>query len=374
MLVGGGTGGHITPLLAVAKELKQRDNNIQVVGVIDKDTHLKDLLINSSCIDRVANISAGKFRRYPNQNIFFKVFDFKTLGLNIRDFFRVIRGIFESNKVLNNEQPDIIFIKGGFVGVPTGVVAGFKKIPYITHDSDIEPGLANKLIAKRALLHCVGFPARFYSYPKQKIIEVGVPISKEFNRVTQEQCLKYKSELGIPSGSILILITGGSLGAVSLNNVAGRIVDDLLKNDKIFIIHQTGNTQDNLPPDSQRYKKLKYINDIHKYTGASDIVITRAGSFLAELSAQEKVVIVVPAPQLAGGHQVKNTEYLIKNNAVVALTQKSLTKNPQLLTDVVESLLIDTSKKNELSKNLGKVYKKDAVKTIADLLINKLEK
>lgn len=369
MLVGGGTGGHIMPLLAVAHELKLSDHTIKVVAVIDKTTKFGHLLDSSPNIDRVERVSAGKLRRYPNQSFLRSLFDIKTIALNLRDFGRTVVGIFESLQIMSRIKPDAIFIKGGFVAVPVGVAAFIKKRQFVTHDSDAQPGLANRLIARWSKQYLVGMPAENYDYPPGKILQVGIPVSDEFDLVTNRQRRAFRQEINIPEKSKMVLITGGSQGAQSLNAIISESIDSLLKDSSMYIVHQTGVNSNDLPSDTAHYKKQEYITNLHVYTGAADLVITRAGSSLAELARQARACIVIPAPHLAGGHQIKNANLLTKHKAAIVLDQEELAEHPQQLTETVEAVLRDVDQARQLGENLKKFYPGDAAKKIADTLI-----
>jgi UDP-N-acetylglucosamine--N-acetylmuramyl-(pentapeptide) pyrophosphoryl-undecaprenol N-acetylglucosamine transferase len=365
LLVGGGTGGHIIPLLAVAHELKALDPKLRIVAVIDKATTFGHVLDNSTDIDAVKRISAGKLRRYPNQTFVQTILDFKTIFLNIRDAFRVVVGFFEAMHVLGAEKPAKIFIKGGFVAVPIGLASKVRGIPFITHDSDAEPGLANRVIGRWAQKHLVGMPKELYGYPQSKTIQVGIPVGRDFTPVTGTKRAEYRSQLGIKTDAHVVLVTGGSQGAKALNDVVAAGLEDLLKLPKLQVIHQTGKQQQGLPADTDRYTKLEFIPNMHTYTGAADVVVTRAGSFMAELAAQEKTAVVIPAPHLAGGHQVKNASILADKEAALVIDESKAQNNPGLLVDAIKNLLNDPKKSKLLRANLHALYPSDAAKKIA---------
>lgn len=327
------------------------------------------MLDDSSDIDSVKRISAGKFRRYPNQTLLQTLLDVKTTALNIRDAFRVGIGFFEALKVISTEKPAKIFIKGGFVAVPVGLAAHIKKQAFITHDSDAEPGLANRIIGKWAKKHLVGMPKELYSYPQDKTLQVGIPVGKDFTAVSTKQAADYKKQLGITPEAHLVLVTGGSQGATTLNRIVGLALDELLTLPKLHIIHQTGKHQDGLAEDSERYTKVSFIPIMHLYTGAADVIVTRAGSFMAELAAQTKTAVVVPAPHLAGGHQVKNAQILSNKDAAVVITEDKARRDTSVLTDTIRELLADRKRSNTLAANLHALYPSDAAKKIATEII-----
>src|SRR5579862_7870303 len=179
LLSGGGSGGHITPLLAVAAELKKLQPDIHIIYVGQRGDKLADIPAHDHNIDEVHTVRAGKFRRYHGEGIK-QVLDVQTVLKNVRDAGRVVRGLDESRRLLKRLKPDLVFIKGGFVGVPVGLAAAQLHIPFITHDSDAVPGLANRIIARWATAHAVALPKELYNYPADKTFTVGVPISSDF--------------------------------------------------------------------------------------------------------------------------------------------------------------------------------------------------
>lgn len=295
--------------------------------------------------------------------------DFKTIALNIRDSFRVLVGFFEALQILRKEQPFNIFIKGGFVAVPLGLAAHAQGRSFITHDSDAEPGLANRVISRWADKHLVGMPKELYTYPQEKTIQVGIPVGRDFTPLTAQQVSEYKKQLGLARATKLVLVTGGSQGATALNKLVAKTLKDLLAVPGVHVIHQTGKYQTGLPKDSDRYTKLEFIPNMHIYTGASDVVVTRAGSFLAELAAQIKPAVVVPAPHLAGGHQVKNARIVSDKDAAVVITEAEAERQPGLLVDAISGVLTDKKRATALGVNLQSIYPADAAKKIANEII-----
>jgi UDP-N-acetylglucosamine--N-acetylmuramyl-(pentapeptide) pyrophosphoryl-undecaprenol N-acetylglucosamine transferase len=151
--------------------------------------------------------------------------------------------------------------------------------------------------------------------------------------------------------------------------LSASALDELLALPKLHIIHQTGKHQDGLPEDSERYTKVSFIPSMHLYTGAADVIVTRAGSFMAELAAQTKTAVVVPAPHLAGGHQVKNAQILSDKDAAVVITEDKARRDTSVLTDTIRELLADRKRSNTLAANLHALYPSDAAKKIATEII-----
>jgi UDP-N-acetylglucosamine--N-acetylmuramyl-(pentapeptide) pyrophosphoryl-undecaprenol N-acetylglucosamine transferase len=381
MLVGGGSGGHITPLLAVARELKKHSSTVKLIYAGEKNGGFINVVSGSGLFDDVCLVRAGKFRRYPNQPIYVRVFDIKTHLLNMRDIIYTIFGFFQSLRCLRKNRPNVIFIKGGFVGVPLGLAAKLLGIAYITHDSDTVPGLANRIIGRWAILHCTGMPETFYNYPENSIKYTGIPLSDEYTRVTDKLKLAYRSKLGYGMGNFLIMVTGGSQGANRLNKLMSLIARELFDEiPGLEIIHQTGRNGAEVYSDLEEgYKKRirtkEYFADMHIYSGAADIVVTRAGaSTMSELAIQNKPCIVIASPFLAGGHQLKNAQYYKENNAAIVVNEDDALSRPQVLLRAVLNLANDKNQQLKLASKLGSLGKNDAAESIAKLLLKEVEK
>lgn len=381
LLTGGGSGGHIAPVLAVAHELKKQDPSIHLIYAIGKGDKLLHLPQSDKTIDEVFSIRAGKFRRYHGEG-FRQILDIPTLLKNIRDFFFVGIGCIQSLALLRREKPDVIFIKGGFVAVPIGLVAAMLRIPYITHDSDAVPGLANRIISRWARVHAVAMPKENYAYNPEKTIQVGVPFNHKYALVTPKTMLTYKKEIHLKPSDQVLLVTGGGLGANRINEATVQIAKTLLSlHPSLHIIHITG------PGHSERiaekYKNTvnekdvtriiirDFLRDMELYSGAADVIIARAGaSSLAEFAAQGKACIIIPNPQLTGGHQLKNAHILAEQGAIIELADTVVEKNPEVLLKEVDQLLESTTKRAKLSENLHKFADFDASEKLAQLLID----
>lgn len=374
LLVGGGSGGHVAPLLAVAQELRKSSKTCRLVYVGEKSGKFVKMAVESEVFDEIRTVRAGKFRRYHGESWLKIISDLKTLALNIRDFFFMIVGIFQSVLLVRKEKPDIAFIKGGFVGVPLGVACKVTGTKYITHDSDTVPGLANKIIARWASWHAVGMPVDYYDYNKSKTSFTGIPIEGQFKSVSIADKNRFRDDLLIPHKSRVICITGGSLGAARLNAALEPIMARMLVEDEnIFVIHQTGSLSsklyDNLSSKArQRLILADFFNDLYRYTGASDVIITRAGATtIAALALQKKSIIVVPNPMLTGGHQTKNAQHLEHSEAAVVVNESDLEYRTVL--GVIDKICADEDYSKKLASNLGLLARPNATREIVDLIL-----
>lgn len=378
MLVGGGTGGHITPLLAVAHELKKLEPSARLTYVGERRGKFSHLTIDSHLFEQHHKVFAGKFRRYHKESWLSRLLDLKTNLLNLRDAALVLIGFSEALWLLISRRPNVIFIKGGFVAVPIGLAAALLKIPYITHDSDTMPGMANRIISRWARLHATGMPAEFYPYPERKTVYVGIPLNREFAYVSEELRQEYRRSLKLPDNSQVLLVTGGSLGARRLNQAVVQAIPALLhKYENLYIFHQTGKGQEkiyegvDLPSD--RMQAFAFGNNMFRYSGAADVVVARAGATsIAEFAAQGKACIIVPNPILAGGHQLKNAAHLAQYEAALVIDEHSLSHDPDQLRQAIEKLLEDNELRQRMATNINKLSKPDAARSIAKLLLENL--
>ncbi|HSX27311.1 MAG TPA: UDP-N-acetylglucosamine--N-acetylmuramyl-(pentapeptide) pyrophosphoryl-undecaprenol N-acetylglucosamine transferase [Patescibacteria group bacterium] len=372
VLTGGGTGGHITPILAVAHELKKADPKCRIIYIGEKDGKFAELTDNNHSIDETYSIPAGKLRRYHGQSWLITLLDLKTNAKNIRDMSRVLKGYRQAKQLLSKIRPDAVFLKGGYVGVPIGLAARALKIPIVTHDSDIMPGLANRVAGRSAQIHATAMPPQHYPYPKHTIRNVGVVVSDVHGLVNKGLMHDYRQELGLSDNKLVLLITGGSLGAQRLNDEMEEIYPRLLADfPDLQIIHQVG--KGNLKPNLTTYdnvQRFEFLNNMYRYSGAADLIVTRAGATnLAEFGVQGKACIAVPNPVLTGGHQLKNAEHLANAGAVAVVDEESFKKGTSALERAIRELLADSKKRQALAQKLHALTTKDAAHQLALLIL-----
>lgn len=318
LLTGGGTAGHVTPNIALIPSLKELGYDIQYVGSYEgiEKSLMEDIGIPYHAI------SSGKLRRYFSLQ-------------NFTDPFRVLHGFFQAGRLIRELKPDIVFSKGGFVSVPVVIAAGRNHIPTIIHESDMTPGLANKLCFRSARKICCNFPETVSMLPSDKAVLSGSPIRKE---LLKGDASAGRSFTGFTDNKPVIMVTGGSLGAASVNTAIRNILPKLLK--KYNIIHLTGKGKaDASLNDTPGYRQYEYINDELKDLFAlSDIVISRAGAnAICELLALKKPNILIPLPSGSSrGDQLLNAESFRKQGYSMVLTQDKLTD--ELLLKMIDEL------------------------------------
>lgn len=375
-MVGGGSGGHITPLLAVAEQLKKDKPDVSVYAVSERFGVFNHIFKRSSSVDRVHHVFAGKLRRYHNESWLKRLTDIQTILLNLKDGILLIIGFLESIILLLRLRPSVIFIKGGYVGVPLGFASRLLRIPYVTHDSDAMAGLTNKLIGPGAAKNAVGAVPEMYHYTPEKIIYTGVPIEKIYRAFSSAEYKNERSKLGIKSDEFLILILGGSNGAQRIDRIMHEALSDTLKKyPKIRIIQQVGSGNESMyadyPPElASRTITSRFLSPVSSYCKAADLVISRAGATaISELAALKKPVVLIPHPALTGGHQLHNAQMIDEAGAAIVISEKEALSSPKVMKDALDSLISSRTKRDKIAGNLHALSASDAAEKISRLLL-----
>jgi UDP-N-acetylglucosamine--N-acetylmuramyl-(pentapeptide) pyrophosphoryl-undecaprenol N-acetylglucosamine transferase len=379
VVTGGGSGGHITPILAVAAELKKIDSSLKVVYIGQKGDSLSDIPAANPHIDAVYAVRAGKFRRYHGEG-WRQLFDLKTQLLNLRDSLYVIIGLIQSYRLMRRLKPAIVFSRGGFVSVPVALGGKLSGVPYITHDSDSTPSFANRIIARWARLHAVALPIDTYPYPPEKTRQTGVPVSTNFEPVSARLMRHYRTLLGLRDAEQVLMVGGAGNGAQRLNEaVINNAAYLLQKYPKLYILHITGRTleercnklYDQALTTEQRMRIVVegFTTDLYRYSGAADIVIGRAGATtLAEFAIQGKACIIIPAGQLVGNHQTKNARALADRGAIMMLDEDQA-EQERRLASLISDLLDDEGARRRLGENFAKLAHPSSAHELATLIL-----
>ncbi len=315
VLTGGGTAGHVTPNIALIPELKKQGYEIYYIGSYEG---IESKLIADLGIPYYG-ISSGKLRRY---------IDLK----NISDPFKVVKGLHQARRLLKKIKPDVVFSKGGFVSVPVVVAAKSRRIPCVIHESDMTPGLANKLCIPCALRVCTNFPETLQHLPPEKAVLTGSPIREELFHGDAAKGLAF---CGFDSHKPVILVIGGSLGAVAINNAVRNILPKLLENYQV--IHLCGKDKlDASLNHTKGYVQFEYIKEeLSDLMAAADIMISRAGAnAICEILALRKPNILIPlSAQASRGDQILNAASFEKAGYSIVIQEEELT-DEKLLTAV----------------------------------------
>ncbi len=318
VLTGGGTAGHVTPNIALVPRLRELGYDIHYIGSY---AGIEKQLIEALDIPYYG-ISSGKLRRY---------FDVK----NFSDPFRVVKGYFEARKLLKKLQPDVIFSKGGFVAVPVVQAAKGLRIPVIIHESDMTPGLANRLAIPAATKVCCNFPETLSSLPEGKAFLTGSPIRRELHDGDRLSGLKL---CGFSADKPVLLIIGGSQGSVAVNQAIRGILPELLKTFQIVHLCGKGNLDANLS-NTAGYVQYEYIQkELPDLFALADVVVSRAGAnAICELLDLRKPSLLIPLPSSSSrGDQILNARSFEKQGFSKVLMEDAIT--PEILLSSVLEL------------------------------------
>ena len=378
LAVGGGSGGHVTPVVAVFREL-QKTGDHELRFWCDKKFGASARGIFAKFDDTipVELITAGKLRRYHGKSLSFHLHP-SILLPNLRDGFKVVIGFFQSLFKLIAWRPDVIFIKGGYVCLPVGYAARLLRIPLVLHDSDAHPGLTNRLLSPFAKAIGTGAPLEYYNYPPEKASYVGIPVAPEFRPYSEAERQKLKAKLGFDISRPLVVVTGGGLGARRINSAILAIREDLLAEASVFLISGNLQYEEILKQADRRsgWRLQAFVhNGMAEVLAAADIVVTRAGATtLLELAALHKPTIIIPNGRLTGGHQLKNAKVYQDALAALIVSEDELDKDNQILARKIIGVLKSQKILKGLGDNFGKFAKPDAAKDMVKIILTTIRR
>lgn len=351
IMTGGGTAGHVTPNLALIPKLKEKGFEIKYIGSFDG---IEKEIITENNIP-FFGISCGKLRRY---------FDVK----NFTDPFKIIIGIAQAIRVLSKEKPDVIFSKGGFVAVPVVIAASIKKIPVVAHESDMTPGLANKLSEPFCDKLCVTFRESLKFIKGNKGVLTGSPIREEILRGDKD---KGKKICGFSDNKEILFIMGGSLGSKLINEEIRKNMNQLLKKFNIIHICGKGNIDKNLV-NINGYRQFEYVSEeLPHFMKAADYIISRAGAnSIFEFLALKKPTLLIPLSKKASrGDQILNAKSFEKEGYSLMLEEEDINN------DILYKKILELKeRKNELINNMEKSESKNGVESIISILLDVMKK
>ena len=345
ILTGGGTAGHVTPNLALIPSLKAAGYDIRYIGSYNG---MERKLIENARIP-YDGISSGKLRRY---------FDLK----NFSDPFRVLKGYAEALKLLKKYKPDVLFSKGGFVAVPVVLAARHYHIPTIIHESDMTPGLANKLCIPSAKWVCCNFPETLKYLPGEKAVLTGSPIREELLQGDRLAGLQYTN---LSAAKPIILVIGGSLGSVKVNGAVRSILPKLLEQFQVIHICGKGNLDESLIGTSG-YVQYEYVDSPLKHLfAAADLIVSRAGAnSICEILALRKPNVLIPLSAAASrGDQILNANSFAKQGYSTVLEEEQVTDST-----LSEAIYNTYENRRTFIENMEKSHLNNAVDTIMKLI------
>lgn len=355
VLTGGGTGGHLVPLVTVAKEIRGSAMETEFLYLGPKGE--MEMKLMSEAGISVKNIMVGKMRRY---------FAF----LNFIDFFKIIIGIFQSLFGLLVFMPDAIFSKGGYASFPVVLAGWLYRIPILIHESDSAPGLANIMLGKMAKRIAVSYPEAEKEFPPAKVVLTGNPLRRD---IAQGEAQRAKDHFHLKDSKKTIFVYGGSQGAQLINNKITNVLPELLRSYQV--IHQTGKKnfeivkhkvgELGIKAERDGYFPVDFIDEeLKDILAVSDLVISRAGAnSISEIAANGKPAIFIPLENSAGDHQRKNAYALEKVGGCIVLEEGNLGEN--LFLSRIKEIMENEELKTGLGKNIRSFYHPDAAEKIA---------
>lgn len=364
ILTGGGTGGHLMPLLSVAKKINEKIGQVEFLFIGPKGT-LEEKLMGKERIN-IKEIMVGKMRRYFSWE-------------NFLDAIKIPIGIIQSLWILLMFMPDAIFSKGGFASFPVVLAGWLYRIPIFIHDSDCVPGLANSILGKLATRVAVSYPEAEREFTPGRVALTGNPVSAEINQGDPEKARKMFSLTDIKK---TIFVYGGSQGSQLINNKVIKILPQLLK--KYQVIHQTGekNFQDvvhkagelGIKAGRDGYFPIPFIHgELKDILAVADLVISRAGAnSLSEIAANGKPAIVIPIERSANNHQRMNAYSISKAGGCIVLEESNLGEN--IFLSRIAEILEGDELSGRLSQNIKQFYHPDAADKIADGILEIIKK
>lgn len=342
LITGGGTGGHVIPLESIVSILKNEENDVLYVGSGSKIE--RDFIKRTNISYK--KIMTGKWRRYFDIN-------------NFIDLFKVFIGTIQSFFIILFYGPDVVFSKGGYVGLPVVYAAWILGKEIYIHETDSVIGLANKISINKVEKIFVSFPLKYYQdIPASKIVYTGNPIREEYSKIKKKKIFTNNKKT--------ILVTGGSQGARYLNQSIAKILSKLTK--QYNVVHICGeNDYEWLSQNKwSDYKLFKFTNIFPSLLYNCDLVISRSGGTLFEIAYCKKAAILVPLPTSANNHQYNNAKILEKENAAIVLNERKLSSDGLL--EVINLVLGDRKLKQEMENKISLFSNKTAAKDIANYL------
>ena len=405
LVVGGGSGGHITPAVAVIREILEKRPRAEVEFWTDFK-YFKNVTKLCSGIGvswaegyeskkgrrgpviRVRRTLAGKFHRYSGWKFkdYFVHFDITIKDLiigNIFGFLGFLSGLFLSFLRLAwpGTRPNVIFLKGGYTCLPVGIIAKLFRIPYVIHESDSVAGLANRLLMKKAKKVAFGMPPKEEVMEKHKnYVYTGIPVAPEFKEVSLYKMEQLKKAFSFSPDKPLVVITGGSQGSENLNETIRLILPDLLKITSVALVAGRKHYENML--DLKKYENWDHASlesnfrmwefntTMNELMGAADVVVSRAGATtIAELASLKKATILVPFERLPGSHQVENAKRLEKAEAAIVVPDAAMMKKPALLFEAIQHLVRSPRLRADLADHLHEEACGSAAEKLADLIL-----
>lgn len=376
LAVGGGSGGHVTPVVAVFKELKKAQPSAELRFWCDKafGKQAKNIVGKFDETVPVEQVISGKLRRYHHLSLVQHLLIPSVVFPNIIDVFKVLFGTVQAFFKLLAWRPDVIFAKGGYVCLPVGYAARLLRIPLVIHDSDAHPGLTNRLLAPHATYIATGAPLEHYSYPKDRSKYVGIPVASDFGPANDAKKRETKRKLGFAEDRPLVIVTGGGLGAKRINDAIAAEVDKITTKSSLLLISGVGQYDElraTMGENTSAWQLTGFVSDgMADKLAAADVVVARAGATsILELAAVGAPTILVPNGRLTGGHQLKNAKVYAEAGAVKIVDEDMIEHSGEALSSEILALLADETERARLSQAFHAFAKPAAACETAELVL-----
>lgn len=358
----GGTGGHVYPAIAIADAIKAEypAAAISFAGTRDR-------------MEWTAVPKAGYEINAITVSGFQRGLSVRALTRNVTFPFKLLKGFWESMRLVSSFNPDVVVGTGGYVSGPVGLAGSVKKRPLVLQEQNAYAGATNKMLSKRAETIFIAFEAAKDYFPSNKCTVAGNPVRIELlNANADEACAHF----GIPEGSTVLLAMGGSLGAGPINNAIKSNLKSLLANENVFVIWQTGKRYfEALDAEIEAHPHLKllpYLDRMDLAYAAANIAVCRAGAITcSELAATGTPSILIPSPNVTADHQTKNAKALADVDAAKLLPETEIDSK---FADLVSGLIADSARREAMQSALARIAKPDAARTIADHVVGLAEK
>ena len=357
IISGGGTGGHIFPALAIAKAIEKKVEDVEFLFVGAED-RMEMEKIPAAGYKIIGLWISGLQRNFSRRNLLFP--------------FKVISSLLKARKIVKQFKPDLAIGTGGYASGPLLFVAAKKGVPSLIQEQNSYPGITNKILSEYVQKVCVAYDDMERFFGSEKLIVTGNPIREDILGF-DAKVEKGRKFFNIDSSKPTVLVMGGSLGALTINNAIAENIDDF-KTADVNLIWQTGiSFQDKSQevisginvPEIQAYTFIKKMDLAY---AAADVIISRAGAIaISELCCVGKPIILVPSPNVAENHQHKNAQSLVNKNAALLVQDKEASR--KLVSTLIE-LVEDKSLQTSLSSNIKKIAVKDAADKIAEIALS----
>lgn len=372
LAVGGGSGGHVTPVVSVLREFQKKHPKAEVRFWCDQHfaPQSRSIMADFDANIHVETVVAGKFRRYHHLTKLQHLTTPSVVLPNIRDAFLVVAGIVQSLFRMLFWRPDVVFAKGGYVCLPVGIAAWVLRIPLVIHDSDAVPGLTNRLLAPLAVKIATGVPLEHYNYPAVKARYVGIPIDSSYRIMTVAEKRALKKKLGFDSRPLTVF-AGGGQGSRSMNDAVALHLKDMLQFTNVMLLagaSQYDELRSLTPQGDSRFVLKDFVPGLPEVFGAADVVVSRAGATqILELAALGCPTVLVPNKRLVW--QVKHAKVYVDQNAVLLLDEDEIqSQKDRQLVGTLKQLHDDESLRRKLGTNLHAQARPDAAKDMVKII------